>query len=85
MMRFFQINRDIFLRTLCLVAVTVFFTSTGAAYGDITLAVNTLPMPLFTLFSYIMDEVAYSGEELTGKNIGAGKRPELTRTVRLLF
>lgn len=85
MMRFFQINRDIFLRTLCLVAVTVFFTSTGAAYGDVTLAVNTLLMQLFTLFSYIMDGVAYAGEALTGKNIGAGNRPELKRTVRLLF
>ena len=51
MSRFFQVNRDIFLRTLCLVAVTVFFTSTGAAYGDVTLAVNTLLMQLFTLFS----------------------------------
>ena len=27
MIRFFQVNRDIFLRTLCLVAVTLFFTS----------------------------------------------------------
>ena len=49
--RFFQVNRDIFLRTLCLVAVTVFFTSRGAAYGDVILAVNTLLMQLFTLFS----------------------------------
>ena len=31
MFRFFLINRDIFLRTLCLVTVTVFFTSAGAA------------------------------------------------------
>lgn len=66
MARFFQVNRDIFLRTLCLVAVTVFFTSTGAAYGDVTLAVNTLLMQLFTLFSYIMDGFAYAGEALTG-------------------
>lgn len=31
MLRFFQVNRDIFLRTLCLVIVTLFFTSAGAA------------------------------------------------------
>ena len=35
MMRFFQVNRDIFLRTLCLVTVTLFFTSAGAsAFGS---------------------------------------------------
>lgn len=85
MVRFFQVNRDIFLRTLCLVAVTVFFTSTGAAYGDVTLAVNTLLMQLFTLFSYIMDGFAYAGEALTGKNIGANNRTALRLTVRNLF
>ena len=50
MRRFFQVNGDIFFRTLCLVAVTTFFTSTGARQGDIVLAVNTLLMQLFTLF-----------------------------------
>ena len=85
MKRLFQVNRDIFLRTLCLVVVTVFFTSTGAAFGDVVLAVNTLLMQLFTLFSYIMDGFAYAGEALTGKNIGAGNRQELRRTIRHLF
>lgn len=85
MKRLFQVNRDIFLRTLGLVAVTVFFTSTGAAFGDVVLAVNTLLMQLFTLFSYIMDGFAYAGEALTGKYIGAGNRQELQRTIRHLF
>lgn len=85
MVRFFQVNRDIFLRTLCLVAVTVFFTSAGAAYGDVTLAVNTLLMQLFTLFSYIMDGFAYAGEALSGKHIGANNRNALRLTVRNLF
>lgn len=85
MKRLFQVNRDIFLRTLCLVTVTVFFTSTGAAFGDVVLAVNTLLMQLFTLFSYIMDGFAYAGEALTGKYIGAGNRQELQRTIRHLF
>ena len=62
MSRFFQVNRDIFLRTLCLVAVTVFFTSTGAAYGDITLAVNTLLMQLFTLFSICIRRRSFNGK-----------------------
>lgn len=85
MRRFFQVNRDIFLRTLCLVSVTVFFTEAGAAQGEVILAVNTLLMQLFTLFSYIMDGFAYAGEALAGKHIGADNRPALRTMVRQLF
>lgn len=85
MYRFFQVNRDIFFRTLCLVIVTMFFTSTGAAQGEIVLAVNTLLMQLFTLFSYIMDGFAYAGEALAGRYIGAQNRTGLRNTVHQLF
>lgn len=85
MFRFFQVNRDIFLRTLCLVAVTLFFTSAGASQGEIILAVNTLLMQLFTLFSYVMDGLAYAGEALSGRYIGARNREAFTDTVRHLF
>lgn len=85
MVRFFQVNRDIFLRTLCLVAVTLFFTSAGASQGEIILAVNTLLMQLFTLFSYVMDGFAYAGEALSGRYIGARNREAFMNTVRHLF
>lgn len=83
--RFFQVNSDIFFRTLCLVAVTTFFTSTGARQGDVVLAVNTLLMQLFTLFSYIMDGFAYAGEAMTGRYVGAQNRNGLQRMIQLLF
>lgn len=85
MRRFFLVNSDIFFRTLCLVAVTTFFTSTGARQGDVVLAVNTLLMQLFTLFSYIMDGFAYAGEAMTGRYIGAQNQQGLHRMIRLLF
>lgn len=85
MKRFFQVNSDIFFRTLCLVAVTTFFTSIGARQGDVVLAVNTLLMQLFTLFSYIMDSFAYAGEAMAGRYIGARNNTGLQRMVRLLF
>lgn len=85
MLRFFRINNDIFLRTLCLVAVTVFFTSAGARRGEVILAVNTLLMQLFTLFSYIMDGFAYAGEAMAGRFIGAGNKESLHRFIHLLF
>ena len=63
---FFQTNRDLFLRTVCLVAVNLFFTSAGASQGDLLLSVNTLLMTFFTLFSYVMDGFANAGEALCG-------------------
>ena len=85
MRRFFAVNRDIFLRTLCLVAVTLFFTSAGARQGEVVLAVNALLMQLFTLYSYVMDGFAYAGEALSGRLIGACNRPGLRLAVGRLF
>lgn len=85
MRSFFILNRDIFFRTLCLVAVTTYFTSRGAEQGDIILAVNTLMMQLFTLYSYIMDGFAYAGEALTGRYVGAHNQVDLRRMIRTLF
>jgi MATE family multidrug resistance protein len=72
---FFIVNRDIFLRTVCLVAVNLFFTSAGARQCDMTLAVNTLLLTFFTLFSYVMDGFAFAGEALSGKFYGAATMP----------
>lgn len=82
---FFRVNKDIFLRTLCLVAVNFFFTSAGGKQGAMMLAVNTLLMTLFTLFSYLMDGFAYAGEALSGKYYGAGDTKGLRITVLRLF
>lgn len=69
---FFRINRDIMLRTVCNVAVYTFFTAISARMGDKNLlAINTLLMQLFTLFSYMADGFAYAAEALTGRFIGA--------------
>ena len=57
--QFFSLNKDIFLRTLCLVAVNLFFTAAGSRESTIVLAVNTLLMTLFTIFSYFMDGLLY--------------------------
>ena len=71
MTSFLKINRDIFLRTLCLVAVNLFFTSAGARQGAVILSVNTVLLQLYLFFSYFMDGFAYAGEALCGKAYGA--------------
>lgn len=81
--QFFKVNTDIFLRTLCLVAVTMWFTRVGAMQGEMMLAVNALLMQLFTLFSYFMDGFAFSAEALAGRHYGAGDYRGLRKIIRL--
>ena len=78
-------NRDIFLRTLCLVAVNLYFTSAGARQGAEILAVNTLLMQLYLLFSYVLDGFAYAGEALGGRYWGAKDMDAYKDVVRRLF
>lgn len=83
--KFFTVNRDIFLRSLCLMLVTLFFTSAGARRGDLTLAVNALIMQLFVLYSYFMDGFAFASEALAGRYTGERNATELRRCIRGLF
>ncbi len=85
MMRFFQVNRDIFFRTICLVGVLLFFTSAGSWQGEIILAVNTLLMQLYLLVSYVMDGFANAAEAMSGKYYGAGNRRAFLDTVKHCF
>lgn len=85
MLRFFMLNKDIFLRTCCLILVHFFFIAAGAKLGDTELAVNTMLMQFFMLYSYIMDGFAFAGEAMVGKAIGAQMRGIYHDTVRRLF
>lgn len=82
---FFSINADIFLRTLCLIAVTVWFTRMGSQQGTLILAINTLLMQFFIFFSYFMDGFAYAGESISGNLAGAGDRTGLNTAVKALL
>lgn len=83
MREFFVINRDIIIRTLCIVAAYTFFTAASARMDDpVLLAVNTILLQLFTLFSYMNDGFAYAAEALTGRFIGARDSQSLRLCVR---
>lgn len=83
--RFFSVNIDVMLRTVCLIAVTLWFTRAGSLQGPLILAVNTLLMQLFLLFSYMMDGFAFAGEALVGRFVGAHDYANLRLCVRRLF
>ncbi|MBO4463151.1 MAG: MATE family efflux transporter [Prevotella sp.] len=75
----------LFLRTVCLVSVNMYFTSAGSAQGALILAANTLLMQFFTFYSYMTDGFANAGEALAGRYVGAKDTTMLKQTVRHLF
>ncbi len=95
MKRLLSLNANLFVRSLCFMVVYVGFTSLASKYGDVELAVSTIIMKLFMLFSYFVDGFAYAGEALVGKEIGLNHESEVqnhdkyksdvSRVVRLLF
>ncbi len=85
MRRFFKVNGDIFLRTVCLSAVFTFITAASGRISDQVLAIDALLLQFFTLFSYIMDGFAFAGEALVGRYIGAQQGRHLRLAVRRLL
>lgn len=85
MILFFKVNADIYLRTICLIAVTTYFTVASSSMSYPLLAVNTLLMQLFTLFSYFMDGFAYASESLCGRFKGANDRVNLAKCVKYIL
>lgn len=83
--RFFVMNADLFVRSLCFIAIYIGFTVISARYGDVLLAVSSIMMKILMIFSYFTDGFAYAGEALTGRYIGAHDKPMVRQTVRWTF
>jgi MATE family multidrug resistance protein len=78
----FALNRDIFLRTLSLVAAYAWFTRTGAREGDATLAANAVLMNMFFIVAYGLDGFANATEALVGESIGARRLDDYRAVLR---
>lgn len=83
--KFFSVNADLFLRSACIMGVTLAMTAFGSRLGALTLAVNAVAMQFFHFFSFFMDGYAFTGEALVGRYTGAGNTPMLKKSVRHLL
>lgn len=83
--RFFKVNTDIIIRTLCLIFVFAFFTAQSAKIDNTMLAVNTVLLQYLFIFSYITDGFAHAAEALVGKFIGAKDLQNLKKAIKHLF
>ncbi len=72
------VNRDVIIRTACLIFAFSFFASQGARAGDLALAANAVLMSIAMIFVYMLDGFAFAAEVLVGQAVGA-KRPDRFR------
>jgi MATE family multidrug resistance protein len=76
------VNRDMFLRSLCLEAAFLSFSALGARQGEVVLAANAVLFNLHLLATYGLDGFAHAAEAMVGRRVGAGDAPGLGAAVR---
>jgi MATE family multidrug resistance protein len=79
--KLFSLNRDIFIRTMCLTLTLASFTLLGTRFGTEILAANAVLMNLQHMTSYGLDGFAQAAEVLVGKEIGRKSKENLRAAV----
>ncbi|WP_460274029.1 MATE family efflux transporter [Celeribacter sp. ULVN23_4] len=74
-----QVNTDIMMRSVLLLAVMVSFTFFGAGFGNLTLASNQILMQFIEITAYALDGFAFAAEAIVGHAMGARSRAALRR------
>ena len=75
-------NRDIFIRSLCVIAAVAMFTIQGAKMGELVLAANGILVLFQAFLSYGLDGFAHAAESLVGSAVGARNRTALRNAVK---
>jgi MATE family multidrug resistance protein len=70
LIQLFNINFDIFIRTICLTFSFLWLTYQGSKLGENYLAINTLLMQFIVFASFFLDAYAFSTEAVIGYTIG---------------
>lgn len=78
----FNVNANLFVRTLGLLFAMAFFTAQGARQGDTVLAANAVLLQFIMLTSYALDGFAHAAESLIGRAYARRDWQEFAATVR---
>ncbi|WP_445395606.1 MATE family efflux transporter DinF [Zobellella sp. An-6] len=81
--RLLGLNRDIFIRALCLQLTFAFMTFQGARLGDGVVAANAVLMNFLMFISYGLDGFAYAVEAMVGKAVGERSRERFRQACAL--
>ena len=79
----FRVNRDIFIRTLCIELAFLLFARQSVQLGDDVLAANQILLRFLEFTAYGLDGFAYAAEALVGSAKGAGSPRDFDLAVRI--
>ncbi len=82
LLKLFNINLDIFIRTLFVTFAFLWVTYLGSKIGEDYLAVNTILMQFIILSSFFLDAYAFSTEGIVGFAVGRRNRKSFFEVVR---
>jgi multidrug resistance protein, MATE family len=78
-----KVNRDLFIRSICLLTVYTIFTSTGAQMGEVELAANAILFQLHFIMAYALGGFGNASSILIGRAIGSNNRQLFSDTIKL--
>lgn len=81
----FRLNRDLFGRTVLLMAAVTLLTRIGAGQGAVILAANAILYQLFMLAALMLDGFESAAQVLCGEALGGRDRPGFDRLVRAVM
>ena len=82
MKKMFIVNRDLFIRTICLLAVFNLFTAKGASFAE-QLAANAVLIQIHYIMAYFFDGFANASSIFVGKAIGSNNEKLYKKTLTL--
>ena len=81
--RMFNVNKDLFIRTICLLVVINMFTAKGASFGTEFLAANAVLFQIHYIMAYFFDGFANASSILVGKAVGSNDKELFKKTLTL--
>ena len=82
MKRLFHLNKDIFIRTLCLMATFTYFTSAGSRLGTSIVAANAILLSMHQFMACGLDGFAIACEVMVGRAVGEKNQEALIQAVK---
>lgn len=78
-----KVNRDLFIRSICLLTVYTLFTSKGAQMGETELASNAILFQLHFIMAYCLGGFGNASSILIGQAIGSNNHQLFLDTIKL--
>ncbi|MED4225875.1 MATE family efflux transporter [Neobacillus cucumis] len=83
MKKMFNVNKDLFIRTISLLVVINMFTAKGASFGTDLLAANAVLFQIHYIMAYFFEGFANATSILVGKAVGSNDKELYKKTLTL--